>query len=70
MALLLCLLKKTDSTLQAMRVIKRWAIILGILSWAVISILEILLWNKQAPQKNGGLQKMGVKEMGVKKTLI
>ncbi|EJB25647.1 hypothetical protein HPCPY6271_0158 [Helicobacter pylori CPY6271] len=23
----------------------------------MISILEILLWNKQAPQRNGGLKK-------------
>ncbi|GAA8018612.1 DUF262 domain-containing protein [Helicobacter pylori] len=32
MALLLCLLKNTDSILSAMRVIKRWAVTLGILS--------------------------------------
>ncbi|RKV41456.1 hypothetical protein DD763_03295 [Helicobacter pylori] len=40
-----------------MRVIKRWAVILKISSQAAISILETLLWNKQAPKKSGGVLK-------------
>ncbi|TPH42867.1 hypothetical protein FIM80_03700 [Helicobacter pylori] len=40
-----------------MRVIKRWAVILKILSQAAISILKTLLWNNQAP-KNGGVKKI------------